>query len=438
MKGDADRQMTDDQPINRPAVGLCVRGDTDPDALAGAILRAHRQRHDVYVATNVGLDHEALTVAEQLETRIVDLDRVSNGDRPRGAVAARAREAGFPGLVWVSEPSIRVDFERSVEALRAGSEYCVDTARQPAVDPEPRVLVAIPAYNEADTIVDVVADAALHAEEVFVVDDGSDDDTATRGREAGATVIEHDSNRGYGAALKTAFREADRCGADHLVILDGDGQHDPADVPALVAAQRDSGAELVVGSRFHPDAETNPPLYRRIGLGIVNVATNLSMGVARPSARVSDTQCGFRAYDRQAIASLANDPSIGSHMGASTDILHHARARGYDVVEVPTTVRYDVADASTRSPVDHGITLIMNLVRTVERERPISVIGVPGFVCTLVGLGLGYWTFVNYVQTGSFPLGAAVTASFFGLVGVFACFTAIILHAVKTQLEAIE
>ena len=76
---------------------------------------------------------------------------------------------------------------------------------------------------------------------VLVIDDGSDDDTADRAKEAGATVIEHEVNSGYGAALKTTFVEAHRLGVDHLVILDGDGQHDASDIPKLVAEQQRVG-----------------------------------------------------------------------------------------------------------------------------------------------------------------------------------------------------
>jgi hypothetical protein len=418
-----------------PAVGLQVMYDADPDSVAGAILRARRHGHEVFVVGTPELGDEAQAVVDQLEATVLEMHHGANGERPRDVVTTRAREAGYPGVLWQSTPSMRVDFQQSVDELRTASEYCLEARERPAVSPEPHVLVAIPAYNEARTIGDVVRSASVHADDVLVVDDGSDDDTAARAREAGATVIEHETNQGYGAALKTAFCEADRSGAAHLVILDGDGQHDADDIPALVRAQQEQDAELVVGSRFDPDSETDLPLYRRVGLAVVNVTTNLSMGLVRPDARIRDTQCGFRTYDRRAIESLAADLSIGGNMGASTDILHHARTRGYDIVEVPTTVDYDVEDASTHTPVEHGITLIMNLVQTVEEERPISFIGIPGFVSTLVGMGFGYWTFSNYIASGTFPVGIALAASFFGLIGIFACFTAIILHSLNQHLD---
>jgi glycosyltransferase involved in cell wall biosynthesis len=236
-------------------------------------------------------------------------------------------------------------------------------------DPE-TVLVGIPAYNEAAAVGDVVAAALPHAGVVLVVDDGSDDDTADVARRAGAEVVVHERNAGYGAALRTVFAEAARRGVAHLVVLDADGQHDAGDVPRLLAEQVAGGADIVVASRFVDGAETDAPLYRRAGLFVVNGLTNFALGGAS-GIRVHDTQSGMRAYTGRAVASLSVDPTIGEGMGASTDILFHARDHGYAVAEVPTTVRYDVEDASTENPVTHGLGLVFNILRRSLRPgRP--------------------------------------------------------------------
>lgn len=294
------------------------------------------------------------------------------------------------------------------------------------------VLIAIPAYNEATTISEIVQSAGEHADHVLVIDDGSDDDTATQATAAGATVIEHRRNKGYGAALKTAFEVAYRNDAHHLVILDGDGQHDPADVPRLVAAQERTGAHLVIGSRFVAGATSNAPLYRRLGLRTINGLTNLSLGVVRAASRVSDTQSGFRAYDRTATETLATDSGIGNWMDASTDILYHAHHHSYTIEEVPITVTYDVANASTQAPLSHGVVLVRNILKTIERERPLTALAVPGFGLTFGGLGFGYMSLNNYMSSGTFSVGLSLTAAFLMLVGIFACFTAIVLHALST------
>lgn len=295
----------------------------------------------------------------------------------------------------------------------------------------PRCLVAIPAYNEENTITDVVTQAGAYVDSVLVIDDGSEDDTVARAQAAGADVVQHEYNKGYGGALKTAFQEANRREVDHLVILDGDGQHDPTDVPRLIDQQRSEGAEIVIGSRFVGGAENAIPFYRRIGLWLVNFMTNLSMGNLRSKERVRDTQCGFRAYNKRATESLAADDMIGDHMGASTDVLYHARRQRFHIEEIDISVDYAVENASSHDPLSHGLVLISNILRTIERDRPIASLGLPGFVSALLGLGFGYWAVFRYVQAETFPVGLTMLSSFFILAGAFACFTAIMLHSLN-------
>lgn len=433
--GNAFADSFGERATDRPVVGLPVDATTNADAIAGAILRARDNEFPVVVAHAAVPSHEAVTFADQLGVPVVDVEQFEGtGEQPREVVSTLARDVGFPAVVWPSEPTDRIDFEGTLDALDDRRSYVIQPTIESAVDVGTDVLVGIPAYNEADAIGDIVREARRHADDVLVVDDGSDDRTVAAARDAGATVLEHEKNRGYGAALQTLFTEAERCGVEHLVVLDGDGQHDPADVPKLVEEQRTSDAELVIGSRFVGAGETDVPLYRRVGLFAVNTLTNLSFGVLRPESWISDTQSGFRAYSRDAIRSLAADGSIGSHMGASTDILVHAHENCFDVEEVGTTVRYDVSNASSQNPVAHGSLLVMNLIQTIERRRPISALGVPGFVSAFLGLGFGYWTISVYVQHGFFPLGLALTSAFFGLAGILAAFTAIILHSLNTQL----
>jgi glycosyltransferase involved in cell wall biosynthesis len=318
----------------------------------------------------------------------------------------------------------------------AGATTGTATDVAPITDDAIDCLVAIPAYNEEGTIADVVSRVDPHADEVVVIDDGSRDDTAARAYEAGATVVQHERNRGYGAALRRTFREADQRGATNLVVIDGDGQHDPDDIPRLLDRQTDRCPRIVIGSRFVGDRKSTIPTYRRFGLSVVNAMTNLSMGTVGSEQRVKDTQSGFRAYNADAIGSLAGNGSIGAGMGASTDVLHHARRHDFDVKEVGTEIEYDVCHASSHNPITHGLALLGNLLRTIERDHPIALLGIPGFTSSFVGLGFGYWMITNYVTTGIFPVGLAVSTSFFLLIGVFACLTAIILHSLNRYFDA--
>ena len=269
-------------------------------------------------------------------------------------------------------------------AVRRDVEVDLASVDETLLDEAGSIMVAIPAFDEAATIADVVASAAIHADTVLVVDDGSSDETGRVASEAGADVVRHPTNRGYGGALKTIFREAARRDPVHLVVIDADGQHDPDDVVSLVAARLETQADLVIGSRY-ANVESSIPAYRRLGLWLVNGATNLSLGT-RGDARITDTQSGLRAYGPRAYHSLATDATIGEGMSASTDILYHVVRRGYRVVEVGVTVRYDLPDTSTENPLVHGAELMANIARLTASERPGTVVILPVVMASLLGM----------------------------------------------------
>ncbi|WP_321168837.1 glycosyltransferase [Halorubrum sp. CBA1125] len=413
-----------------PALGLLAKDD--PVVLEN-VAAAQQADLPVYLAVPEDAPDAIVRVARELGAETVDLSaQEMSPDEISEYLNVHADARSDPGLIIPEDSAVKLDIEASVEA--AASESFTTTAVTEPETKDVEVLIGIPAYNEANAIADVVTEAQNYADEVLVVDDASQDETAELARDAGATVVEHGSNKGYGGALKTVFEEADIRDADHLSILDGDGQHDPSDVPAAVRTQKADDVDIVIGSRFVDGSETDLPLYRRVGLTVVNVLTNVSMGVIRRKSWVNDTQSGFRTYNRHAIESLSEDDSIGEEMSASTDILYHAHEHGYDFEEIGTTIDYDVEDPSSHNPVSHGLTLVGNILTTIERKRPILILGVPGFLSSFVGLGFVYWTLSNYISSGTFPLGLATTSGFLILVGIFTCFTAIILHSLNTHL----
>src|SRR4030042_6886904 len=128
------------------------------------------------------------------------------------------------------------------------------------------ITAVIPAFNEERTIGRVVRDAMKHVSEVVVVDDGSADATSQTAIGAGATVLRHSKNKGYGSALATGFQHFRNNGANILVVLDGDGQHDPAEIPILIQPILEGLADIVTGSRFMNSGSGNDmPLYRQFG-----------------------------------------------------------------------------------------------------------------------------------------------------------------------------
>lgn len=418
------------------AIGV-VATVANTDTVVRTILRSSERGHGVFVGHYGDETIEAVRFAEQLDATVINpIDSDPDREEIEQELMAVARADGYEGVVMQSADGERIDFERSVDALEE-SDYNVRSIPEGSLSTSLNnyVLVGIPACNEENTIDDVITEAINYGSEVLVVEDGSDDDTAKQATNAGATIVSHASNRGYGAALQTLFTEAHRRRVDTLVVIDGDGQHETADIPRLVEHQHKTGSQIIVGSRFVGENTESVPLLRHVGLFIINTLTNLSLGIVRPRNWIRDTQSGFRVYSREAVTSLATDAMISDRMGASTDILYHAHAQGYDIEEVGTRVYYDVEDGSTHDPLSHGIVLLHNIVRTVESRRPMTVLGIPGVALSLLGSGFAYWTIINYLNSGSFGYGLAITSTFFVLAGIFSVFTAIILHSLNRRLE---
>ena len=224
----------------------------------------------------------------------------------------------------------------------------------------PKVVAAIPCFNEQQFIGDVVSKARNHVDLVIVIDDGSSDDTAKVAQAAGAEVIRHEARQGAGAATKSGFEAAKKNNADVLVTLDGDGQHDPNDIPRLLNPILDGEADLVIGSRFlipsSPDIrfKTNAPRYRKFGINIITWLYNLGS-----STKVSDSQSCFRAHSQRIIDAI-NITEDG--FGFSVQVLIQARRKGFAIKEVPISCLYH-PQGSSLNPVSHGLGVALTVIK---------------------------------------------------------------------------
>lgn len=257
-----------------------------------------------------------------------------------------------------------------------------------------RTLVAMPAYNEEAYIAKTIVGAQQHGDKVLVVDDGSTDETVRIAGALGALVVQHETNKGYGGALQTIFCTARDLGAEELVIIDADGQHNPAEIPNLLAELR-KGIDVVIGSRFIEGAAGEIPAYRKVGMRVLDTATTL----AGNSLAITDSQSGFRAYGRKAIEAIRIN---GKGMSAGSEILIQISDHRLKVTEVPIQVRYDIEGTSSKDPVSHGVGVLMNIVRLISLRRPLVFFGIPGLVFTLFGLGAELHTFAEYYRTDQF------------------------------------
>jgi len=218
-----------------------------------------------------------------------------------------------------------------------------------------KVIVALPAYNEAKYIAGIVSKATGYADRVFVLDDGSTDETMWEAMGAGAEVIQHTKNKGYGATIQDILSSVRGSEFDVLVVIDADNQHDPTEIPELVKAIEE-GYDLVIGCRAGKDV----PFYRRIGGMILSVFTWALSGVW-----VRDSQCGFRAYSPKAVELICpkeNGMAVGS------EVVALAAWRKLRIKEVPISVRYS-EDSSTHNPVKQGFYTLWRLVVMMARRR---------------------------------------------------------------------
>ncbi|MEA2351053.1 MAG: hypothetical protein QOG86_1994, partial [Thermoleophilaceae bacterium] len=171
---------------------------------------------------------------------------------------------------------------------------------------KPSYLAVVPAYNEADTVVDVVRSIRDRAPafDVVVIDDGSTDETRRQADAAGARVLHHPFNLGIGGAVQSGFMYALEHGYDFMIQVDADGQHDPAEIEKLVdAMRRDPSLDMVCGSRFITKDHRYPaPISRRTGIHLFAFIVSRIV-----DQRVSDPTSGFRLYNRRAIALFARD-----------------------------------------------------------------------------------------------------------------------------------
>ena len=200
-----------------------------------------------------------------------------------------------------------------------------------------QIAVVIPAYNERAKIADTVASVPSWIDDVIVVDDASRDDTANiAARDRRAIVIRHTENVGVGGAIATGYRRALAQQADVAVVMAGDGQMDPGDLPALLAPIADGTADYVKGNRFkHPAIWREMPPSRIVGNVLLSAATRVTSGYRH----VFDSQCGYTAIHRRALAAIDLDV-LWTRYGYPNDLLSRLHVAGVRVVDVPVRPIY--------------------------------------------------------------------------------------------------
>ena len=302
------------------------------------------------------------------------------------------------------------------------TDYVAATGqRMPPRNKPLSVLAAIPAFNEGPTIGSVVLRAKQYAEEVVVVDDGSTDDTAEIAALAGAHVIQHARNLGKGTAIRSAWLFARERHPEVLVLLDGDHQHNPKDIPRVVEPILTGEADVVLGVRW--GKTSGMPLYRRIGKRALDYAT----AAATKNGMLTDSQCGFRVFSSRALSVI--EPT-DSGLSIESQMLLEAQERNLRIHEVNIDARYDI-DGSTLTPGKHGTSVLGRIVTLVSEKRPLFFFGVSGAVLLLIAAALGVFLLQIYYSTRAFAIGYAFIVVLFGIVGIVSIFIGITLNALR-------
>ena len=217
------------------------------------------------------------------------------------------------------------------------------------------VLALIPAYNEAETIADVVAGVSAHCPDVVVVDDGSTDDTAALAEGGGARVIRLSPNRGKGAALRSGLDHALDIGSQAVITLDGDGQHDPSEIPRFLGAWQADVGDLIVGARDYGRMPWTRRTANATGRRLLRWATG---------ADFLDNQSGYRLLNSRALRQLR---PTRDDFAAEVQMIVDAHHNGLRIGWVPISTIYE-EESSHFHPVQDG-SAFLRLIWIMRKSR---------------------------------------------------------------------
>ncbi|MDO8512171.1 MAG: glycosyltransferase family 2 protein [bacterium] len=303
-----------------------------------------------------------------------------------------------------------------------------------------KLCVIIPALNETATISQVIngipkAIAGFNEQEIIVIDDGSTDDTASKSRSLGATVVSHGQNRGVGAAFRTGIQEALRRQADIIVHIDSDGQFNPGDIPQLIAPILSGASDIVTCTRFSdPKRYPKMPMLKKIGNRIVRYIVNRAV-----DRNFTDVSCGYRSYSREAALRL----TLFSSFTYTHEVILDAVLKGLRIQEIRLEVRGERAVGKSRVAKNifiYGVRWLAIFFRTLRDSSPFQVFGVLATLTGGTGFLIGLFLLIHWLQTGqTFPYRSLVTVSaVFILLGTFLMTIALLADMLRRQRILIE
>jgi len=296
-----------------------------------------------------------------------------------------------------------------------------------------KLIVIIPAFNEEKTIKEVVSkipkiNKRISQTEVIVVDDGSRDNTAKLAKEAGAVVISHIGNKGVGVAFRTGIESALRRQADIIVNIDGDGQFNPNDIPKLIEPILNKEADFVTATRFKDgNLIGNMPWIKKIGNKIFTKLTSFLVG-----QKFTDTQCGFRAYSREAALRL----NLYGKFTYTQEVFLDLANKGLIIKEVPLFVKAQREHGKSKvvkSVPKYVFQALTIIIRSIRDYKPLAFFGVIGIFIFGFGFLIDLVLFIRWLITGSVT--PYTTGVMVGVVFMILGFLLLILGLIADMLD---
>ena len=264
------------------------------------------------------------------------------------------------------------------------------------------VLVCIPTYNAETTIAQAVKRCQEFADLVLVINDGSSDNSESLAREAGAEVITHKQNQGYGAAIKTALTEGLKRNAKVTITFDADLQHDEHDIPKLTKPILENTTDIVIGSRFLENND-NVKRYRKFGIKVITKLVNSFM-----HDNISDAESGLRGYSLDSLKLLV--PMLETDgMGMSSEILLKSSVCKLKIIEISRKEMYpEGIETSSKNPLRHGLSVIFTIIKLIIENKPLKAFGIPSIGFFIASIISAIFVVDFYNLFGRLPLGLTI------------------------------
>ena len=294
----------------------------------------------------------------------------------------------------------------------------------------PRIAVLIPCYNEELTIARVVSDfrQELRSADIYVFDNNSTDRTVEAAKAAGATIMA-EPRQGKGFVIQTMFRSVE---ADFYVMVDGDATYPAAEVHRLLAPVIAGEADMVVGSRLHRETRSEFRHINRLGNRLVLGVLNSIFKV-----KLTDILSGYRAFNRKFVKDL---PLFGGGFEIETELTIKAIARGWRIIEIPTTLVARPEGSHSKIKFFRDGTIILNTVLALFRDyKPLTFFGTAGLVLVLLTLTPEIIIAIQAIRSGvTINLLWIVLLVGLSLTGVLLIAVGLVLHTIVRRFQELE